>query len=215
MSSTRRSRLIIVTVIALIVLGGVVLKVHLEGTRALARAEEAWDRGDMDRAQILYLRAGRWYLPGNGVREHAAYRLLTMARTRTGEKNWPDAVSAYDDVRALYYGSSSLTRAGGEVLDQANLEMAQALAAWKLGTPGTPGTLETPEDLEARYLALLVVHDVPSPLWSLVMGLALLGWLGTLGMFAWRYDALGRRWPWPLAATACFGLWALSLWMMG
>jgi len=211
MSSARRYRLIVVALTALLVVGGVVAKIHIEGTRTLADAERAWDRGDMDRAQLLYLRAGRWHLPRGEVRDTAAARLLTLARARMETHDWPGAVAAYDDVRALYYGSSSLVPAGGEALDTANSEMAGALAAWKRAS----GSPETTESLTDRYLSQLVVHDVPSPLWSLVMGLALLGWLGTLGVFAWRYDALRLRWPWVAAAAGFFAIWALSLHLMG
>jgi len=193
------------------VLSAVVLKVHVEGTRALTRADAAWDKGDMDRAQLLYLRAGRWYLPGNGVRERAAERLLDLARTRLESNDWPGAVSAYDDVRALHYGSSSLARAQGETLDTANREMAGALAAWKRAS----GSPETRETLQDRYLSQLVVHEVPSPLWSMVMGLALLGWLGTLGVFAWRYDTLRLRWPWLVTSACFFIVWGLALHLMG
>ncbi|MFH1531950.1 MAG: hypothetical protein ABIK09_14585 [Pseudomonadota bacterium] len=211
MSPARRNRVILVAVTALLVVGAVVIKVHVEGTRAMATADAAWDKSDMDRAQLLYLRAGRWYLPGNGVREAAAGRLLELARTRLEAHDWPGAVSAYDDVRALYYGSSSLAKARGETLDAANSEMAGALAAWKRAS----GSPETKETLETRYLSQLIVHDIPSPLWSLVMGLALLGWLGTLGGFAWRYDALRLRWPWLVASACFFIVWGLALHLMG
>ena len=217
MTPARRNLIIIIAAAALLVVVGVVLKVHIEGTRALAAADAAWDEGTMDRAQLLYLRAGRWYLPGNGVRDRAAARLLELARTRAETHDWSGAVAAYDDVRALYYGSSSLARAGGETLETANQEMAAALAAWKQ-VDGAEESLETPETLEAleaTYLAQLSVHDIPSPGWSLVMGIALLGWLGTLGVFAWRYDGLRRRWPWPLVALGFFVLWAISLVLMG
>ncbi len=214
MIPARRNLIIIIAAAALLVVVGVVLKVHIEGTRALAAADAAWDKGTMDRAQLLYLRAGRWYLPGNGVRDRAAARLLDLARTRAETHDWSGAVAAYDDVRALYYGSSSLARAGGETLETANQEMAAALAAWKkVDSPEM--TSESPETLEATYLAQLSVQDVPSPVWSLVMGVALLGWLGTLGVFAWRYDGLRHRWPWPLVALGFFILWALSLVLMG
>lgn len=211
MSPTRRNRLLLVAATALLVLGGVVLKVHLEGARARAAADTAWDEGDTDRAQLLYLRAGRWYLPGNGVRAHAAERLLELARTRHADNDWPGAVAAYDDVRALYYGSASLAPARGETLDAANQEMAATLATWKRAT----GSAESQEALAERYLSQLVIHDIPSPLWSLLMGLALLGWLGTLGVFAWRYDELQRRWPWLVAAAGSFALWVLALRLMG
>lgn len=209
MTPARRNLLVIIAGAALLVVVGMVLKVHIEGTRAIAAADAAWDEGTMDRAQLLYLRAGRWYLPGNGVRDRAATRLLELARTRAAARDWPGAVAAYDDVRALYYGSSSLARAGGETLETANQEMAAALAAWKRADGSDP------ESLEATYLAQLSVHDIPSPGWSLVMGIALLGWLGTLGIFAWRYDGLKRRWPWPLVAMGFFVLWALALTLMG
>ncbi len=211
MKPARRNLLVIIAVTAFLVVGAVIVKVHVEGTRALAAADAAWEKEDMDRAQFLYLRAGRWYLPGNGVRERAAGRLLELARTRLETHDWPGAVSAFDDVRALYYGSSSLSRAGGENLDDANREMAAALAAWKRSS----GTSETREALESRYLSQLVVHDIPSPLWSLVMGLALLCWLGSLGVFAWRYDTLHLRWPWLLASSCFFALWGVSLGLMG
>jgi hypothetical protein len=211
MSPSRRNRLILVAATALLVVGGVVLKVHLEGTRALATADATWETGDMDRAQLLYLRAGRWYLPGNGVRERAAERLLGLARARHAESDWPGAVAAYDDVRALFYGSSSLAPAGGETLDAANQEMAVTLAEWKRAS----GSTETREALADRYLAQLVVHDIPSPLWSLLMGLALFGWLGTLGVVAWRHDRILRRWPWLAAAAGFFALWILALRFMG
>ncbi len=211
MSPSRRNRLLLLAATALLVVGGVVLKVHLEGTQALTVAHAAWEEGNHDRAQLLYLRAGRWYLPGNGVREQAADRLLELARARHEEHDWPGAVSAYDDVRALYYGSSSLAHASGTRLDVANLEMSVVLATWKRAS----GSAESQEVLEGRYLAQLVVHDIPSPLWSLLMGLALLGWLGTLGVFAWRYDRLRVRWPWLVAAGGSFAVWVLALHFMG
>jgi len=210
MNPARRNRLIVFALTALLVVGGVVAKVHVEGTRALAAADTAWDRGNMDRAQLLYLRAGRWHLPWSDVRDRAAGRLLTLARARVETHDWPGAVAAYDDVRALHYGSSSVIPAGGETLDAANTEMAGALASWKRAS----GSPESAETLAERYLSQLTVHDVPSPLWSLVMGLALLGWLGTLGVFAWRYDGLRRRWPWVAGAASSFALWALSLHLM-
>ena len=212
MSPAGRRRLIIISLGALIVLSGIVGKVHFEGTRAQLRADEAWTKGDLDRAQLLYLRAGRWYLPGNGVRDHAADRLLALARARSADEDWPGAVSAYDDVRALYYGSSSFAPAGGETLAAANLEMAETLASWKLVDQVSQ---EGKDSLVDRYLGQLVVHDIPSPLWSLLMGLALLGWLGILGTVAWRYETLRPRWPWVLGAAALFVVWALSQHYMG
>ena len=211
MSPARRNRLIVVAITALLVISAVVVKVHVEGTTALATADAAWDEEDMDRAQLLYLRAGRWYLPGNGVREKAAERLLDLARARLEDHDWSGAVSAFDDVRALYYGSSSLSPASGEALDKANNEMASALAAWKRAD----GSPETKETLQQRYHSQLIMHDIPSPLWSLLMGLALFSWLGSIGVFAWRYDTLHRRWPWLVAAASSFGLWVLSLHLMG
>ena len=211
MTPSRRNRLLIVAFSALLVVGGIVAKVHVEGVRSLEEADAAWDKGDMDRAQLLYLRAGRWYLPWGSVREHAAARLLTLARNRLETHDWSGAVSAFDDVRALYYGSSSLALVGGDTLDTANREMAAALAGWKRAD----GAPESQEALQDRYLAQLTVQDVPSPLWSLVMGLSLLGWIGALGVFAWRFDTLHRRWPWIAASAVLFVLWTLSLHFMG
>ncbi|MBM4371394.1 MAG: hypothetical protein FJ098_07045, partial [Deltaproteobacteria bacterium] len=134
-----------------------------------------------------------------------------LARSRAEARDWPAAVSAFDDVRGLFYGTSSLTRARGELLDEANRDAAAALASWKL----EEGTREPREALEARYLERLTAQDIPAPGWSVVMGLALLGWLGSLGVLAWRWESPRARWPWLAAAAACFGLWLLSLALMG
>jgi len=203
--------ILVVAGLVLAVVAALAVKVEVEGLAAIGKADAAWDAGEKDKAQGLYLQAGRWYLPGNGLRERSAERLIALARERTSLKNWKGAVSAYDDARALFYSTSSLTLAAGPMLDSANTEMAHTLAMWKRAEGS-----ETPAaDLEARYLEELSHQEIPSPLWSMIMGLALLVWLISSGVLAWRWQSVSRR-RWVLgAALGGFVLWLVALVMMG
>lgn len=198
----------IILAVVVLCLAAAVLRVHVSGRSALESGRAALDAGDLQGAQNHFLTAGRWYVPLTGLRDEAVENLLAIGESYYEEGDYRAATAAFDDARGALYSSASLVPPDEALLAEADDGLARSLARWK--SESDPRH-EFQEEYE-RYLATARSIVLPSPWWSLLMGLSFLGYVGLLGFIAWNWGKKAGRSKRIWAATGVsFALWLLSL----
>mgnify|MGYP006865022945 CR=1 FL=1 len=185
---------------------GLVAKIHYEGSLALNAADSFMEEAKPEKARRSYLHAGKWHLPFTSTTALACSGLTKIADAHIENEAWMDAVTALDDIRAVHYSTSWVLSSGSCNLDETNGKMALALARWKLSE-----NQGSEEELKTRYLKRLTEHPSPNRWYSILMGLALIAWFGSLARVAWSIDKPRKTLPWLLAAIVFFGLWVYFL----
>jgi len=207
----RVRRCALVTVLVVVVVAVIVGRVAWDGTSELAAGRDALAQGNRIAAQKHFLYAARWYLPFTSWWREGVQELNALGGQYASEKAYPEAVAAFDDARGALYSTAWLFAPDVELLGPANAGYASALAGWKK-------QLDPAVDVEretARYLALAEAPKTVSYGWSLAMGLSFIGYVGLLGLAAWKWDAPGfRKLPVALGAAGCFSIWILSMFLV-
>ena len=119
--------------------------------------------------------AARLYAPGNPYSRRALDALAELGRA-----NGPDALQAWQAVRASILATRSFYTPHRELLAEANARIAEGMAARDLPSRGT---------IEARtawHAARLAADDAPSVGWTLLALLGLAGWIGSAVAFILR-----------------------------
>jgi len=198
--------LVLLSVVVLICAAA--MRVHVSGRRELHAGRTARDMGDLVKAQAHFLFAARWYLPFVATSPTAITELMAVGEAYLEQKDYPRAVSAYDDARGALFATAWLMEPDDKLLNEANEGYAYALSLWKKQRqPAVDRAAHA-----TRYAQL--ARDVPlrNPWWLLAMGLSFLAYVGCLGVVAWRWDRLGTgKWMWLGGAGVSFGLWVVSL----
>jgi hypothetical protein len=154
------------------------------------------------RAITYFDRSLHWYAPLNPYVERSAKRLWEIGERAEQEKDPRMALIAYESIRNGFYGASHVFRPGKDWIQRAESKI-QALST--LRENGKP--------------APVMKDPQPDLLWSVVVVLGLLGWIGSLlGYARWvlgKEKRSGGRMPraalWIGLAVLFFALWILGM----
>jgi hypothetical protein len=190
-------------VIGLVVIGFLVLwgRAFHGSMKAYEEAEALFRASDYVRAVTFFDRSIRWYTPFNPYVDKSAQRLWDIADLAEKEGNTRLALMALRTIRRGFRAAESFYTPGKEWTAKSNSRIEQLLR---------PGN-ESPTASENEA--------APHTLWSMVLLLGLLGWVGsTIGfiLFACKGNGTWRisRAPgllWGSLALVCFALWLVGM----
>ncbi|MCA9706298.1 MAG: hypothetical protein KDK70_10655 [Myxococcales bacterium] len=211
-----RRRLALVLLVGAAVLGPLWLRVAIEGSQELSRAERARAEGDEPR-EIEHLgRALRWRAPLLDHDELALERLWAIGEQRqaAGAEGREAALAAYREVRRGLLATRTVGVPHRARWDEANARIAALMVeqerALGLGDDATA-------DAEAFHRQALVRVPGPEPIRATLAALAFVAWIGAVVGFSSRgLDGAGRLRPrpalrWGLGAVAALLAWAVLL----
>jgi hypothetical protein len=152
-----------------------------------SRTEWKAAQSSMGEEQRLHLsRAARLYAPGNPWSRRALDSLVAIGRA-----GGPDALDAWRKVRSAILATRSIYTPHPELLDEANAQIAELMAA------AEPATRGSHEERKAWHAARLAQDDAPSVGWTLIALAGLAAWIGCALGFALRgldeHDRLRKR----------------------
>jgi len=154
------------------------------------------------RAITYFDRSLHWYAPLNPYVERSAKRLWDIGERAEYEKDTRMALIAYESIRNGFYGASHVFRPGREWIRRAEKKI--------LSVSSLQGSAEVHTSPKNPH---------PDVLWSAVVVLSFLGWVGSLaGFVRWvigNDKQSGRRMLrtslWICLAILFFGLWILGM----
>lgn len=187
--------------VAVICVRGVV-----EGYGHLDRAEKAMAAGDRQQAQVEYLNAARWYVPGSPVVRTALEALGRLASESMEAGDYARAVSLYDDMRGAVHATAHMWVPNADLLAIADAGQAEALAAWDRQLRGDSAR---PVDAFASAIGRA---GAGVSIWLLIMGLAFCGYIGCLCVIAWKWDEPSfKKTKWFIGSGVLFVAWIVSM----
>ena len=161
--------------------------------------EKLLKEGETIRAITYFDRSLHWYAPLNPYVERSARRLWEIGERAEQDKDTRLALIAYESIRNAFYGASHVFTPGKDWIQRAESKI-HALSALQ-------GTAETPS---------LKKDPMPHGLWSGLVVIAFLGWIGSLValiMTTFRQEEVrgGRRLFWLGFSFLCFILWLVGM----
>ena len=154
------------------------------------------------RAITYFDRSLHWYAPVNPYVERSVKRLWEIGERAEREKDTRLARIAYESIRNGFYGASHVFRPGQDWIQRAESKI-HALSALQ-GRGGPAPSKKDPQ---------------PDVLWSVVVVIGLVGWIGSLVgfgscVFRNKEGSKGvtrKSILWIVASAMCFGLWILGM----
>lgn len=178
-------------------------------------AEDYLSKNNFKLAMREYDNAMHFYTPLSPYVKRAAQRLW-----QTGEmyekQDRPDwAVMAYSSIRSSFYASRSLFTPGRDWIKKCDEKIAD-LTVKILIREGSIKPEEA-ENEKKKFLHVLQVDKMPSPLWSFFMEAGFIGWIASVIFIIFKgFDDKGklkRRFAFygALSFILCFAVWLMSL----
>lgn len=154
------------------------------------------------RAITYFDRSLHWYAPLNPYVERSAKRLWEIGDRAEQDKDVRLALIAYESVRNGFYGASHVFRPGNEWIQRAERKI-RSLSTLQ-GTKEPVPAMKDPQ---------------PDVLWSTVVAVSFLGWVGSLaGLILWVFgkekrsgESARRAVLWIGLVTVFFSLWILGM----
>ncbi len=208
-----RRTALMVLVVTLVVGGAFYVKVLLASRAALAAAEESLAAGRTDDALFLFRRAARAYTPLNPWNEAAMDRLWQLGRKAELAGDTDRALEAYRAIRAAILGARSFYTPHEERLAEVDDRIARLMAR----LPPAPVDRDLTEaERMRRHAELLAWNPQPDPMWSVLLLVGFLSWLGACAGFilvGLDRDLVVQRRP----AVVCVGVFVagMALWIAG
>jgi hypothetical protein len=152
--------------------------VWFAGRDELELARQAEVSGDLSSAVEHFQYAARWYLPGADAPVNAVDALWRIGQTSEQGGNDALALKAYRRMRGAILATRSLYSPFGRRLDAVNDRIANLTAdeQLRLGQPTIRDRSRA--QLVSDHRSLLEDDPTPSAIWSLLVVLAFLGWVG-------------------------------------
>jgi hypothetical protein len=156
------------------------------------------------RAITYFDRSLHWYAPWNPYVEKSAQRLWEIGNRAQEQGETKTAIIAFQTIRQGFYAARSLWTPGKEWIRKCDLKINDMTN----GQPTAPG-------VTARNQAQIG----PSVFWSVVVGVSLLGWVGSVigflvagrrGQHPFRYKTSGTL-LWMALFLAFFVSWVLGM----
>jgi hypothetical protein len=151
------------------------------------------------RAITYFDRSLHWYAPLNPYLDKSAERLWEIGERAEQDKDSRMALIAYESIRNGFYGASHVFRPGQDWVQRAESKI-HALSA----LPTSGGTAPSNKDPQ------------PHVLWSVVVVIAFLGWIGSLTRlivvtFRQEEARRGKGIFWLGISLLCFTLWLVGM----
>jgi hypothetical protein len=207
-----RSALTVLAVVLLVV-AGVYVRVVLTARSAVQEAEASLVEGNTDDALFHFRRAAHAHAPFNPFNEQAHDRLWQIGRKAELNGDTDGALQAYRAIRSSILAARSFYTPHPERLEEVNNRIARLMARQ---TPPPVDRDKTEGERMHEHHALLSDNPQPDPMWSLLLLLGFVCWVGAC--FAFVMVGLDRtlnvrRKP-ALVAGAVF-VCGLALWIAG
>ena len=153
------------------------------------------------RAITYFDRSLHWYAPLNPYVERSAKRLWEIGKRAEQEKDTRLALIAYESIRNGFYGASHLFTPGKDWIGRAEKKIHD---------------LSSPEGRKEAHASKKNPH--PDALWSVVVVISFIGWIGSLAGFA-RWVLGKDKGPGRLQHRAVLwiglGVFFFGLWILG
>jgi len=191
------------------------LKIFFSSRSEFKTAELARISGEYSEAIKHCERAILWYLPVGGYVEPASEGLWEMAEALESEDK-KLALEAYRSLRSAFYATRSFYTPGLPWIDRSNQKIAALMAE---AVPYSEADKKKPYDQRRQEaLAILERPMKPDPLWSMAVGIGLLGWVSGVLLFIWkafrgespRVD-LKQGFLWGSIVVVFYALWIVGL----
>ena len=182
--------------VAGIILAALVARVVTSSARELAAGEALRASGDLPAAVVHLRRAARFYAPGSPYHVAALTQLADIAADAERQGEVELALSAYRAVRGAILSARSFYIPERERLAAANGRIADLMAALP---PPPMDADKSREQLRKEHLALLEQNRDPHLLWTLVLLLGFVAWVGGAFVFSVRAIDEEDRWVAPQA----------------
>jgi hypothetical protein len=199
--------------------GGIVLallavRVVSSSRDELRRAERFFAENDVDAAIVHYRRAARWYAPGSPFHVVALNRLASIGRRAEQQGDIELALTAYRAIRSAIMSARSFYTPETGRLGAANRRIADLMVSLP---PPAIDAGKSREQLRKAHLALLEANRAPDTLWTVVLLIGFIGWIGGAFIFTARaVDEENRLIPgaaarWGTVILICLGLFILGM----
>jgi hypothetical protein len=197
-----------------LVIGALAVRVVYSAQQELAEAHASVAGGDLDEAVVHYRRAARFYAPGSPYHVEALERLAVLGSAAEQRGDGERALAAYRAIRGSILASRSFYVPERARLSAADQSIARLMA--ELPLPGVDQG-KSREQVRVEHLALLSADPDPSLLWTCVLLIGFVGWVGAAFVFCARAidaeDRFVRREvrTWGGVIVVGFGLFVLGL----
>jgi hypothetical protein len=179
MSGTWLRRLSLTLVLVALAVATLTARVVVDGERALALSDEAFDRGDVRAATLQARRAAVLYAPGAPHVEPAYQRLEAIAKGAEAAGEREVARQAWEAIRSAALETRHVWIPRSAELQRANRNLMRL----QLSAEGPP---DARRDEAGRALAELARDDSPRAPWIALLAAGFSFALAGLGGFAWR-----------------------------
>lgn len=178
-------------------------------------AEKYLAKADYKLAIREYDIAMHFYVPWPPYTERSAKRLWQIGEMFEKQDRLDWANIAYSSIRSSFYASRSLYTPGKEWIKKCNEKIAD-LSVRMLIDEGSIKSEEA-ENEKKKFLHVLQVDRMPSPLWSFFMEAGFIGWVASIVFIIFKgFDDKGKlKWKFAfygaLSFILCFAVWVVSL----
>lgn len=195
-------------------LGVIGARVVYSSRAELQLGQAALAAHDRDAAIVHLRRAARWYAPLSPYHVRALAQLGSLGREAEQAGELDVALSAYRALRGAILATRSLYVPERSRLEAANARIAALMARLP---PAGMDAGKSQQQLRQEYLALLAPIPGPSVLWSCVLLLGFVCWVGSAFAFSARAIDDEDRWVggevrrWAAMIALGFGLFVLGM----
>jgi hypothetical protein len=207
--------------IGFIVFASIVISLGMVWARAFYGSMQAYRQGEKFLKQQKYIRAItffdrsiHWYTPINPYVQRSAERLWEIGSYAQREGDIKLALIAYRTIRSGFIATSSFYTPGNGWVEKCELKIKELVRMEEKGTEGKGHLNTTKEEIPQ-----IQKRVTPSILWSIVVEIGFLGWIG--GVIGFIMFGIRRKkgaphfmrsfFLWITFTTVFFGLWIIGM----
>lgn len=178
-------------------------------------AEDYLSKNNFKLAMREYDNSMHFYTPFSPYIQRAAERLWQTGEMYEKQDRLDWAVMAYSSIRSSFYASRSLFTPGRDWIKKCDEKIAN-LNVRILIREGSIKSEEA-ENEKKKFLHVLKIDSMPSPLWSFFMEAGFIGWVASVVFIIFKgFDDKGKirskfAFYGVLSFILCFAVWVVSL----